>query len=211
MCSLVQTHSQPRCTASVARGRFILDGLKLDPKVLDHALREDPTTSMEDRLKEMHLVYMAPCDCRKLNLAAASLDVVTSRACLERVPPDVIQDVFNESYRVLKRGGVACHLVDHSDHWQHVDKRISRVNFLKYSDSFFRWTYINSLNYQNRLRHPQYLEMLRKAGFRLVREEHVVDEVSLRYLPQMRIAERFRNFSNEDLAISDSFLLAVRD
>ena len=60
---------------------------------------------MEDRLeKEMHLVYMAPCDCRKLNLAAASLDVVTSRACLERVPPDVIQDVFNESYRVLKRG-----------------------------------------------------------------------------------------------------------
>ena len=102
-------------------------------------------------------------------------------------------------------------MVDHSDHWQHVDKRISRVNFLKYSDSFFRWTYINSLNYQNRLRHPQYLEMLRKAGFRLVREEHVVDEVSLRYLPHMRIAERFRNFSNEDLAISDSFLLAVRD
>jgi ubiquinone/menaquinone biosynthesis C-methylase UbiE len=154
---------------------------------------------------------MAPCDCRKLNLSAASLDVVTSRACLERVPPNVIQDIFHESYRVLKPGGVACHWVDHSDHWENLDKRISRVNFLKYSDSFFRLTYINSLNYQNRLRHPQYLEMLRKAGFRLVREEHMVDAVSLRYLPHMRIAERFRKFSNEDLATSDTFLLAVKD
>src|SRR5260370_14546634 len=51
--------------------RVILDGLKIDPEVLDHALREDPGTSMEDRLKEMHLVYMAPCDCRKLNFSAA--------------------------------------------------------------------------------------------------------------------------------------------
>ena len=76
---------------------------------------------------------------------------------------------------------LACHLVDHSDHWEHNDKSLSRVNFLKYSDSFFRWTYIfNSLNYQNRLRHPEYIEMLHKAGFRLVREEHSVDEASLR-------------------------------
>jgi SAM-dependent methyltransferase len=190
--------------------RVILDGLKIDPEVLDHALREDPGTSMEDRLKEMHLVYMAPCDCRKLDFSAASLDVVTSRACLEHIPPGVIQDIFQESYRMLKPGGVACHSVDHSDHWEHNDKSLSRVNFLKYSDSFFRWTYIHSLNYQNRLRHPEYIEMLHKAGFRLVREEHKVDEASLRCLPQMRLQERFRKFSNEDLATIDSLLLAVK-
>ena len=191
--------------------QVILDGLNLDPKVLDYALRQDPGTSMEDRLKEMHLVYMAPCDCRKLNLSAASLDVVTSRNCLEHIPPDVLQEIFHESYRLLKPGGAACHLVDHSDHWEHNDKSLSRVNFLKYSDSFFRWTNINSLNYQNRLRHPEYIEMLHKAGFRLAREEHKVDEASLRYLARMRLAERFRKFSNEDLATVDSLLLAVKD
>ena len=191
--------------------QVILDRLKLDPKVMDYALREDPGTSMADRLREMHLVYMAPCDCRKLNLSSASLDVVTSRACLEHIPPDVIQDIFYESYRLLKPGGVACHLIDHSDHWEHHDKSISRVNFLKYSDSFFRWTYINSLNYQNRLRHPEYIEMLHNAGFRLVSEEHNVDEASLRYLAQIQLADRFRKFSNEDLATVDSLLLAVKD
>jgi hypothetical protein len=58
----------------------------------------------------------------------------------------------------------------------------------------------NSLNYQNRLRHPEYIEMLHKAGFRLVRAEHSVDEADLRDLAQMRLAGRFGGFSNEDLA-----------
>ncbi len=191
--------------------QMLLDGLNPDPKVLDYALREAPGIPMEDRLKEMRLIYMAPCDCRQLNLGDACLDVVTSRACLEHIPPEVIQEIFHESYRLLKPEGVACHLVDHSDHWQHGDKNLSRVNFLKYPDSQFRWTYLfNSLNYQNRLRHPEYIEMLQQAGFRLVREEHTVDEASLGHLAQMHLAERFRKFSNEDLATSDSLLLAVK-
>src|SRR5579871_6752114 len=192
--------------------QVILDELNLDPNFLGYALRKDPGATMEARLKEMRLVYMAPCDCRNMKLSADSLDVVTSRNCLEHIPPDVLQEIFHESYRLLKPGGVACHLVDHSDHWEHNDKNLSRVNFLKYSDSFFRWTYIfNSLNYQNRLRHPQYIGMLHKVGFRVVREEHSVDEASMRHLGQMRLPERFRGFSTEELATLDSLLLAVKD
>jgi SAM-dependent methyltransferase len=191
--------------------QMILDGLKLDPAFLDHSLRDEPSMSLEDRLKELRLVYMAPCDCRKMNLPAGSLDVVTSRACLEHVPPDVIQDIFHESHRLLRPGGVSCHIVDHSDHWEHIDKSLNRVNFLKYSDSFFKWTCINPLNYQNRLRHPEYLEMLEKAKLRLVREEHKVDQVSLRDLPNMQVDQRFSRFSKEELATIDTILLAVRD
>jgi SAM-dependent methyltransferase len=191
--------------------QVILDDLKVDAKFLDRMVREDPGASMEDRLKELHLVYLAPCDCRQLSLPAESLDVVTSRACLEHIPPDVLQDIFHESYRLLKRGGLACHWVDPSDHWEHQDKSLSRVNFLKYSDSLFRWTWINPINYQNRLRHSEYMEMLCKAGFRLVREERKVDDASLRSLAHMRLAKRFRRFSNEDLATVDSLFLAVKE
>lgn len=183
----------------------------LDPSLLDHALRADAGTSMEDRLRELRLVYMAPCDCRKLGLPTASIDVVTSRACLEHVPPDVIQDIFYESFRLLRPGGVACHTVDYSDHWEHYDKRLSRVSFLKYSEATFRWTYINPLNYQNRLRHPEYIEMLQKSGLRLLREEHKLDQASLLRLPDMQVAERFHRFSPEELATIDGWLLATRD
>lgn len=191
--------------------QVIVNDLKVDAQMLDHVLREDPARSMQERLKELHLVYLAPCDCRSLSLPADSLDVVTSRACLEHIPPDVLQDIFHESYRLLKRGGLACHWVDPSDHWEHQDKSLTRVNFLKYPDALFRWTSINPINYQNRLRHPEYVEMLGKAGFRLIREERMVDEASLRSLPHMRIAKRFRRFSYEDLATIDSLLLAIKD
>jgi SAM-dependent methyltransferase len=189
----------------------IVNDLEVDAQMLDHVLREDPARSMQERLKELHLVYLAPCDCRSLSLPADSLDVVTSRACLEHIPPDVLQDIFHESYRLLKRGGLACHWVDPSDHWEHQDKSLTRVNFLKYPDALFRWTSINPINYQNRLRHPEYVEMLGKAGFRLIREERQVDEASLRSLPHIRIAKRFRRFSYEDLATIDSLLLAIKD
>lgn len=191
--------------------QVIVNDLKVDAQMLDHVLREDPARSMQERLKELHLVYLAPCDCRSLSLPADSLDVVTSRACLEHIPPDVLQDIFHESYRLLKRGGLACHWVDPSDHWEHQDKSLTRVNFLKYPDALFRWTSINPINYQNRLRHPEYVEMLGKAGFRLIREERQVDEASLRSLPHIRIAKRFRRFSYEDLATIDSLLLAIKD
>jgi SAM-dependent methyltransferase len=191
--------------------QVIVNDLEVDAQMLDHVLREDPARSMQERLKELHLVYLAPCDCRSLSLPADSLDVVTSRACLEHIPPDVLQDIFHESYRLLKRGGLACHWVDPSDHWEHQDKSLTRVNFLKYPDALFRWTSINPINYQNRLRHPEYVEMLGKAGFRLIREERQVDEASLRSLPHIRIAKRFRRFSYEDLATIDSLLLAIKD
>jgi SAM-dependent methyltransferase len=189
---------------------LIKEALKLDTQRLDHALRVDPALSMQQRLAELRLVYLAPCDCRHLQLPANSVDVITSNACLEHVPPEVIKDIFRESNRLLRPGGVVCHIVDPSDHWEHQDKRLTRVNFLKYSDRVFRWTYINSLHYQNRLRHSEYLDILRQTGFRLVREEHEVDQPSLHALAHMPVATRFRRFSREDLATVESLLLGVK-
>jgi SAM-dependent methyltransferase len=189
----------------------IAAALSLDPRIVDHALRDDPGMSLRDRLSELRLIYMAPCDCGSLDLGAGTLDVITSRACLEHVPPATIEAIFAESYRLLRPGGVACHLIDHSDHWEHRDKRLTPVNFLKYSDGVFRWTHINPLNYHNRLRHSQYLEMLQAAGMRLLREEHEVDERSLQALEHMPLAARFRRFPLEDLATVEGMFLSIKD
>jgi len=189
---------------------LIMRTLNIDTQSLAHALRVAPKLSMQDRLAEFGLIYLAPCDCRRLDLPANSLDVITSTACLEHVPPDVIEDIFRESCRVLRPGGLACHLIDPSDHWEHQDKRLTRVNFLKYSDRVFRWTYINSLHYQNRLRHSEYLDMLQRTGFRLIREQQEVDERSLRGLAHMTVAARFRRFQPEDLATVETFLLGAK-
>ena len=190
-----------------ANKKPILDTLRIDSHDFDSRFRGE-INSEKEFLSRHRFTYLAPCDCRSLSLESSSLDVVTSRSVLEHIPPPVIEGIFRESYRLLRPGGLVCHFVDNSDHWEHGDKSISRVNFLRYSDRIFRLTYLNSLNYQNRLRHSQYIDMLRRAGFEILRAEPMVDARAVEALGFLPLAPAFRRFSAEDLATTDSYLLA---
>src|SRR5262249_26083967 len=126
----------------------------------------------------------------------------------EHIPRPVLQDILKECFRLLTPGGVVCHFIDNSDHWEHGDKSISRVNFLQFSDRAFRLTYLNSLNYQNRLRHSEYVSLLRACGFEIVKEHRNVDPKALLALDNLPLSPQFSRFSKQDLATMDSYLLA---
>lgn len=187
--------------------RRILDTLGIESQEFERVVGGDIETE-EEFLKRHGFIYLAPCDCRRLSLKESTLDVITSRSVLEHIPPLIIEEIFTECYRLLKPGGLACHFVDNSDHWEHGDKSISRVNFLRFGDLTFRLTHLNSLNYQNRLRHIEYVEMLRKSGFEILRAERIVDPRAVEALATFPLAPRFRRFSTEELATTDSYLLA---
>lgn len=185
----------------------ILTDLQIDPAEFDRRFTGN-ITSEKEFLESNGLIYLAPCDCRRLPLDGSSLDAITSRSVFEHIPRPVIEDILKESYRLLVPGGLVCHFIDNSDHWEHGDKRISRVNFLRYGDGAFRLTYLNGLNYQNRLRHSEYVEMMRTCGFEIVREQRNVDPRAIQALGHLPLAPRFRNFAPDDLATMDSYLLA---
>ena len=187
---------------------LILNSLQITAKAFDEALDWHPSSGLEEGFRRLRLKYLAPCDCQRLDLPDGPIDVVTSRAVLEHIPPQVIEGIFAESFRLLKSNGLACHFIDNSDHWEHKDKSISRVNFLKFPDFIFRWTHLQSLNYQNRLRHPEYVEKLQKSGFAIRREERKVDPGAISALATLPIADRFCHFAPEDLATISSYLLA---
>jgi len=186
----------------------IIARIHLSPDALDHAVRPCRDEEMERRLAELRLVYLAPCDCCSLAIESGAIDVVMSRAVLEHIPPNVIEGIFREAYRLLRPGGITLHLVDHSDHWSHRDKRINAVNFLRYPDWVFRLTCINPQDYQNRLRHSQYRTLLESTGFVIKSEERSVDPQCLSSLSNMPITPKFRYFEAEDLATVNSILLA---
>ena len=190
--------------------RTILDRLGISETSFGRALACDAAMPLEEAFERLRFEYLAPCDCRSLPLRDGSVDAVSSRAVLEHIPAPVIEAIFAESYRLLKQGGAVCHVIDNSDHWQHRDKSISKVNFLKFSDPIFRWTCLNSLNYQNRLRHPEYIGMLRDAGFAVIRERRQIDPEAVRALQTLRLAARFRQFTPEDLASVSSSILAQK-
>ena len=195
--------------ASLRRNEAVIaEALPLSLEKLRPLLEWRSGGSMEEGLRRFGIDYMAPCDCAKLPLPDTSIDIVYSRDALEHIPGPVIDAIFHETRRVLAADGVACHFIDPSDHWEHGDKGISRINFLRYSDALFRLTYVNRLNYHNRLRHSEYVHLLREGGYAIVKEEHVVDRKSLAWLEQVTVAPRYRSFDAEDLATVDSFFLA---
>ena len=164
-----------------------------------------------DRLDEMrNLVYMAPCDCRNLPLRSESIDILVSRACLEHIPRGVIEGIFREAARILRPGGCMLHLIDYSDHWSHRDRSITDVNFLQYPDWLFRLTSIHPQNYQNRLRHPEFVEMMENAGSRVRKVQAEVNQSCRDALGAMRITARFQRFSIEDLAITGGILFTEK-
>jgi SAM-dependent methyltransferase len=187
--------------------RRIVETLKLAPGDFSKAFQSEPS-SVGEFLDRHRFTYLAPCDCRHLALADSSLDIVTSRSVFEHIPPPVIGEIMTEAYRLLRPGGLMCHFIDNSDHWEHGDKGISRVNFLRFGDRAFRWTYLNPLNYTNRLRHAEYVEMFQNRGFEMVRKERTIDAPSVKALETLPLAPQFRRFSAEELATVDSFLLA---
>ncbi len=193
----------------VANEAVIQSELGIDPAHLQEFVREARADGkLDEVLGRLRMEYRAPCDMRQSGMAPGSVDVVVSRAVLEHIPPEVIQGIFIETARILKPGGITCHLIDNSDHWEHVDHSLSRINFLKYSDAAFRLTYISDLHYQNRLRHSQYRQMLDKAGLEVVVEETEVDDKAQASLQKMTLAPRFRQFSEVDLATITSFYIA---
>lgn len=139
-----------------------------------------------------------------------SVDLIISRATFEHVPAAALESFLAQFHRILRPGGATCHLIDNSDHWQHKDRGLSRLDFLRYEDSSLIWrlAQVNAQAYQNRLRHSDYRRMFQVAGFEVVLERGGPDAKCLADLAMLPLASRFRGMEAEDLAVLTSLFVA---
>jgi len=127
----------------------------------------EPRQSVDDYLRELGITYYAPSDAREMPFGRGSADVVTSTHTMEHIPPSELRDILRECCRVLNDTGFLMSQIDYQDHYAYFDKKLSPYNFLGFSES--RWAkYNNRFLYQNRLRHQDYLKLLRDTGFEIV-------------------------------------------
>lgn len=153
--------------------------------------------------------YHAPWDCG--DQPSHSVDIITSRAALEHIPPRSLDSLFDEFRRIVRPNGFMCHIVDNSDHWEHQDKRLSRVNFLRYEEGWcWRLACLNVQSYQNRLRHSDYLALFRRHGWEIVAAEGEPDRQCLKDLRTLPLASDFAHRDRNDLAILRSAFVLRR-
>jgi SAM-dependent methyltransferase len=154
--------------------------------------------------------YLVPW--RPEETASGSMDIIMSRTVLEHVPLRSLERLVSEWGRILRPAGAMCHTIDNSDHWQHRDRTLSRVNFLRYEDGdlFWRLACAHPQNYQNRLRHSDYLDLFGRARWTALRAEGDVDAQALDDIMKIPLAAPFRGRSAQDLATLTSRLVLRR-
>jgi|JI102314A2RNA_FD_contig_21_21047910_length_1809_multi_8_in_0_out_0_2 SAM-dependent methyltransferase len=155
-------------------------------------------STAEDILEALSIRYSAPSDAGATPHLDNSVDLVFSNTVMEHVPVSQLVRLFRESFRILKPGGWALHLIDPSDHFSHSDSSISKINFLRFSDSEFD-RYNTRFCYQNRLRAPEYAELLRSAGFEISVFSCSVDDKSLGALASIPLSDRFKRYTPDEV------------
>jgi len=197
--SLVRKNSKEICNRLNIQKSHLMD-------VVNVTRDSDRATQNLSNLNNLlRLEYHVPFDQQKLE--DNSVDIVCSRAVLEHISKELLIQLFTKFHRILKADGVMCHIIDNSDHWEHKDKSISRINFLKYEDLFWQFTCWNSQNYQNRLRHHEYVELFNNLNYTVIEEKSDVDSQSLKDLIGFPLALKFRGMPEDSLAAMTSYFV----
>ncbi len=164
-----------------------------------------------DKLSKLGIEYHAPMDARSTGLDGDSVDYAISNLTLQHVPREDLGRILIECYRLLKKGGLLSVTADYSDHWQHADHSISVYNYMKYSEK--QWKKYNpGKQYQNRLQHSDYVELIEKAGFSIVKSYPApIRDEDRRVLEGIPLADCFKKYSKDELLIRDEHFLAIKE
>lgn len=167
-------------------------------------LAESDKLSLEQLLQRLNLSYLVE-DARQLALPDDSVELITSNNTFEHIYPNILREILLEFKRILAGDGVMSHFIDMSDHFAHLDGKISIYHFLRFSEE--RWKWIdNDVQPQNRWRLAQYRRMYQELGITIKEEKNRPGEPEV--VAKEPIADEFKIFSLEELAISHSYVVS---
>lgn len=130
-----------------------------------------------------------------------STDMIISQAVLEHV--DDLGQAYDQMYAWLKPGGVVSHVIDFRSHGTADEWN----GHWTYSDFVWKLVRGRRTYLLNRQPHSVHLDLLRRAGFEVVRNAVQVQTSSI---GREHLARRFRDVPDADLEISTAFIQAIR-
>ena len=156
---------------------------------------------------EAGITYQAPCNAGDTRWPSGSMDLITSNNVFEHVPMQGLIALFNEAKRLLRPKGYILHCVNCGDHYAYADNSITQVNYLRFSErEWRRWN--NSIQYQNRLRPIDFIELADRGGFHVELAEYQPNLINVAELSRMKISPEFSHYDLDQLASTSLTLVA---
>jgi len=155
-----------------------------------------------ENFKSLPIEYLAPFN--ESIFPDKSLDVIMSRAVLEHISKSNIYNLFSSLYSKVSDEGIMIHLIDHSDHFEHYDKSISRIDFLTRSDEYH--VFINFLikDGENRMIHKEYHQVFIDSGFEVISEETDFNQEVFEQINNLALIYPYSKMPPEQLSILTS-------
>jgi SAM-dependent methyltransferase len=146
-------------------------------------------------------------DGRVFPLERESVDVIWSKSVLEHVrePGAVAREMF----RVLKPGGVMCHIIDLRDHYQLAPGE-NWLRFLEYPGSLWNLMSSRRSSWANRLRAADWDRLFADAGFREVHKQTDRHALPVGFNVD-RLTPLFRDMRPEDLQVAWYHVVLTKD
>ncbi len=112
-----------------------------------------------------------------------------------------------ETYRILKKGGIAIHSIDLVDHFNYTWKKDELTfNCLKYPEWLWNLMTWNRSNYVNRLRLNDWLNLFRKEGFNILHYDTVTNN-HVKMLHAQHKIEYLQKYSEVDASTMSIFIV----
>jgi hypothetical protein len=165
--------------------------------------------SLKDLLIKLSVNYHVKKNICDIGLESNSIDIAFSYGVLEHIPYNDLTVVFLELYRILNKNSKSYHNIGLHDHF-HSAGLGNGVNFLRYSDKFWNFFTGNSLTFHNRLRFPDYLKIFDNTGFNIANINTELTEHNLKILKNIKINNKFKDYTLEELATSHLYVDLIK-
>ena len=159
--------------------------------------------NVKSLLQLCQIQYKAPCDASKTYLEPNSIDYHFSYSVYQYIPFPILKNILLEGNRIVKNDGIFISNILYRDEYSGIDKRISPINFLQYSDEEWKKYAGHKFNSTNRARHDDYENLFKEVGHVLLDVQTRKDESILNIIngDTFKLNDKFKNKSNEVLVI----------
>lgn len=161
--------------------------------------------SFEDILEQLGMHYEIG-EISQLEFSQSEYHLISSNNTFEHIYRESFPKILQKLHALVsKENGLMSHYIDMSDHFSHTDNSITNFNFLKFSESQWKWI-DNSIQPMNRMRLCEFEQVYKELNIPIQQIE--IDISQEEVLSTVKLDPYFNKMDKEQLAVTHCYVVS---